>query len=85
MNPQESNDCPITCPNRKRDSRAGKIASYLFALAVSGFLAFSCVSFDRRGESVPVVIWMPCLVLIGTALGVNIDSATIGSMFKSRG
>jgi hypothetical protein len=77
----EETPCPAECPNRKRDTRSGKIAAYVFALLCSGFLGFTCLSHERRGQEVPVTTWMPCLLLIGTALGVQIDPSSLGSLF----
>lgn len=64
-----------------KQTKAGKAASYTFALIVTLFLAWESVSAERRGESTPLVVWFPSLVLIGTALGVNIDAASIGRIF----
>ncbi|HEY9621557.1 MAG TPA: hypothetical protein V6C78_14440 [Crinalium sp.] len=78
-------ECPIDCPNRKPvDPTPGKAAAYVFALLVSIFLAFQCVSYERRNEETPVLIWMPCLLLIGTALGINIDPSAIASALGSQ-
>lgn len=81
-------DCPEDCPNRKPDEATatarGKFASYFFALIVTGFLSFQCLSYERRDEPVPVLLWMPALLLIGGALGVNIEPGAIASVLTIR-
>ncbi len=76
-----SSNCPAECPNRKPDVQTGKATAYVFALIASVFLAFQCVSYERRGEPTPPQIWMPTLLLIGTALGVQIDPGAIANIF----
>ncbi|MBL1176896.1 hypothetical protein [Pantanalinema sp. GBBB05] len=73
-------NCPVDCPNRKKDGnlQRGKWGAYAFAFVVSAFLGFQCVSAERKGVDVPMLVWMPALVLIGGALGVQIDAASLG-------
>jgi hypothetical protein len=78
----DETSCPIACPNRKQNAVQGKVAAYGFALLCSCFLAFNCLSHERKGEEVPATTWMPCLLLIGTALGVNIDPSDLLSWLK---
>jgi len=58
----------------------GRIRAYVFALIVSVFLGYQCHTADRRGESVDPIVWMPCLLLIGTAVGVSIPSELLGQI-----
>lgn len=79
--PAVPDSCQL-CPNRKRSAAEGKWAAYIFALLVSGFLAYQCISHDRKGDDVPPLTWMFCLVSIGTALGVQIDPASFTDWIK---
>jgi len=54
----------------------------VFALIASLFLGWQCVSNDRQGKEVPVLVWMPCLLLIGGALGVQIDPSSLSGLLK---
>jgi len=76
-------ECPLHCPNRKQaDASSGKATAYVFALIASLFLGWQCVSSDRQGKEVPVLVWMPCLLLIGGALGVQIDPSSLSGLLK---
>lgn len=81
MNEPEIN-CPVDCPNRKPDNNVqrGKWGAYLFALVVSAFLGYQCLASDRKGQDIPVLVWMPSLILIGGALGVQIDAGALGKL-----
>ncbi len=79
-------DCPANCPNRQRETVASaqvKLGSYLFALLASLFLGYQVVAADRREEPLSPFVWMPCLMLIGTALGVQIDPAQLADLISS--
>lgn len=81
--PEQPPECPLDCPNRQRENaQSGKAAAYVFALIASLFLSWQCVSSDRQGKEVPVLVWMPCLLLIGGALGVQIDAASLSQFLK---
>lgn len=69
---------PQPPPERER----GKWGAYAFALVLSLFLGYQCVSAERRGAEVSPVVWMPTLLLIGAALGVEVDPEFIGKFFK---
>lgn len=58
-------------------TKQGKAISYAFALICSIFLAYQCYSSERRNEQISVTTWMPCLLLIGAALGVNINPSDL--------
>jgi hypothetical protein len=74
--------CPIDCPNRRtnRDTASGKVAAYVFALICSGFLAYQAKAYESKDKELPLIIWMPCMVAIGTALGVNVQPESIGKV-----
>lgn len=65
----------------KNQESAGKLTALIFSLIVAVFLGWQCYSHDKRGEAVPVLTWLPCLVFIGNGLGVAIDAKFIGQFF----
>jgi hypothetical protein len=75
--------CPVDCPNRLRNATQGKLAAYVFALICAGFLAFQCLSADRRDEEVSPMVWMPLLLLTGMGLGVQIDPSDLLKWMKN--
>lgn len=77
-------ECPIDCPNRANPTaiNRGKVASYLFALIASLFLAHQCLLAEKQNREISPIVWMPTLILIGTALGVNIDPASVATLIK---
>lgn len=80
----ESESCPIDCPNRKttRDMVSGKIAAYIFAFICCGFLGFQAKSYHDKDKELPLIVWVPCLTVIGTALGVNVQPEAIGRLIS---
>lgn len=62
--------------------RNGKIAAYVFSLLCTLFLAFQCVSYERKDRELPVTVWMPTLLLIGMGLGVQVDPKDLGGFLK---
>lgn len=80
--PRQDPECPLDCPNRKPSDRSTKIAVYAFALVCTIFLAFQCLAADRRDREVSPTVWMPCLLLIGASLGVQIDANFLSGLLK---
>ena len=78
----EKPECPLDCPNRQREAKNGKAAAYAFALIASIFLGWQGWSSDRQSKELSPIVWMPCLLLIGTALGVQIDPASFSTFLK---
>lgn len=66
---------------QRKAEHVGKQTSLVFALICSLFLGYQCWSYDKRGEQIPVLTWLPTLCLIGGGLGVSIDAGMIGKFF----
>lgn len=78
-----SSSCPVDCPNRKPAENSLKAGAYIFALITTLFLTFQAVSAERRNEELSPGFWMPCLFLIGGALGVPINLSQLSSVLSS--
>ncbi|WP_143467738.1 hypothetical protein [Leptolyngbya ohadii] len=74
-----SPELPEKSAKTQPDTRSVKVGSWAFALICSLFLAYQCWSHERRGETVSAIVWMPCILFIGTAFGVNIEPSEIAS------
>lgn len=77
-------ECPEDCPNRRALPPSGRVhfGAYLFALLLSIFLGYQTWSHDRRDEKLPAYIWLPCTLLIGTSLGVRVDSSQLARLLS---
>ncbi|WP_416671552.1 hypothetical protein [Egbenema bharatensis] len=69
-------------PSHSGAVHQGKVAAYAFSLLCAVFLAFQCVSYERKGREVPATVWMPVLVLCGVGLGVQIDPKNLVGWLK---
>lgn len=71
--------CPEECPNRFKNKHP-RLGRYLFSLLCAALLSYFCYSAERRGEEVPVAVWMPLLILVGT--GFEVDFAAIACLLQ---
>ena len=84
-------NCPENCPNRSNAAaqaqaqKATKWAAYAFAAFCAFFVSWQQLSAEKRGEQLSPIVFMPLLVLAGTAIGVNIDPSEIASLLNKNG